>query len=136
MKDPQQELDRKRAAQEECQRRDDMGQHPLIFALPGPRLRLGRHPRLLPANRRLEAIDKPGLHDELAGLQRVDVILPVAPAADDADKGVAAVEQIVAPTGRGSTMMLYMSARCGPVCILYIGSLRRGRAIWKPRSGG
>ena len=69
------------------------------------RLRLGRQlgPDLLflPAFAGLQVIDQPGLDDELTGLQGVDVILPVAPAADDAGKGKTAIELINHAFGDG-----------------------------------
>jgi hypothetical protein len=99
VKDPEQKLNCERAAQEEPQSAADLGQHRLVYAL--MRTRQGT---LTPAaNGGLDFVDEPRLDDELAGFQGVDIILPVASHSDDADKAVAAIEQIDDLLGDGQT---------------------------------
>ena len=83
MKDPKDEMDCERARDEKRKRGGDLDQHPSVLSLLRLRLRLGRQLEpdfpFLPAFAGLQVIDQPWLDDELAGLQGVDVILPVAP---------------------------------------------------------
>jgi hypothetical protein len=107
MKDPKDEVDREPAGHEKCKRGGDLDQHPSVLSLVRLRLRLWLGRQLgpdflfLPAFAGLQVIDQPRLDDELAGLQGVDVILPVASAADDADVGETAVELIDHTLGDG-----------------------------------
>src|SRR5882757_8140738 len=113
MKDPKDEVDREPAGDEKRKRGGDLDQHSSVLSLLRLwlRLRLGRRLQLgrrlgpdflfLPAFASLQVIDQPWLHDELTGLQRIDVILPVAPAADDADIGETAVKLIDHALGDG-----------------------------------